>query len=90
MSDPTTNTVNNIEAGKDAGRNTIFSMVSVIVTYFINMYLPKDMPIEVRTAVIGLALAGITYALTYVDSWLHRNKSVGPKVIKDLPGLTPF
>ena len=37
-----------LEANKDAGRNTIFSMVSVVVTYFVNRVLPQDIPLEVR------------------------------------------
>lgn len=62
-----------LEANKDAGRNTIFSMVSVVVTYFVNRVLPQDIPLEVRLAIVGLVLAGVTYAITWVDSYIHRS-----------------
>jgi len=72
------------EPTKDAGRNTLFSAVSVVVTYFVNGLLPVDMPIEVRGASILLVLAGVTYVITWVDSYIHNSKSIKSN------GLTPF
>lgn len=76
------------EATKDAGRNTIFSAVSIVITYFVNSILPQDMPVEVKGAVLTLVLAGGVYVITFVDSWIHRNTTT--PIVKDLPGILPF
>ena len=76
------------EPTKDASRTTIFSAVSVVITYFVNLFLPSDMPSEVKLAILTLILAGGTYGISYLDSWIHHNTTT--PVVKDLPGLTPF
>lgn len=79
-----------LEATKNGARNTIFSMVSVVVTYFVNSVLPQDIPGEVRLAIVGLILAGVTYGITWIDSWIHTNKTIGPDFIKKANGILPF
>lgn len=71
------------EETKDAARNTTFGAVGVIVTYLVNLLLPKDVPAEVRMATLTLVLAGGVYVVTYIDSKIHRSDS-------KLNGLLPF
>lgn len=72
------------EPTKDASRTTIFSAVSVIVTYLVNLVLPKDMPVEVRGSILTLVLAVVVYGIAWVDSKIHNSKNT------KLNGLLPF
>lgn len=76
-----------IEPIKTASRTTIFNAISVVVTYLVNLILPTDMPAEVRASILLLILAGITYAISFADSWIH-NQNKG--FFKKWNGLTNF
>ena len=81
MPSPTT------EANKDAGRTTIFSAISVVVTYAVNSVLPETMPSEVKMAILTLVLAGVTYGIAWVDSYIH-NQTTG--FFAKCNGITKF
>lgn len=69
------------EATKDASRNTLFGLIAVIVTFIVNLlldFVPAVIQMrpqwdEFKLAVIGLLLFGVTYGLTYWDSYIHHN-----------------
>jgi len=69
----------NEEAIKDTSRLVVFGAISTILSYGVDKLLPGT-PEEVVLAVIIL----ITATLTYVDSYMHNDKTIKAN------GILPF
>jgi hypothetical protein len=69
------------EATKDTSRLVVFTAISTIVTYILDLFF--NMPVEVKAAIVVLILAGIPY----LDSKIHHTKT---GKFKDVNGLVPF